>query len=255
MLEQNVSKVLAMIGPNDLVLDVGGWACPFNRANYVMDAEPYKTRGYYGTIGLPAHQGGDEEYFSADTWIQRDICDREPFPFADKQFHFVVCSHTLEDLRDPLWTCAEIVRVGKRGYVEVPSRVAESSRGWEHPRMAGLSHHRWLIECQGNGIDFLHKYHSIHSHWRYSLPASYLRRLPEREKVQWLFWEDSFEFRERIIHGVDSQLRELEQFVERFRPYGATTLAIDTAMRRVGALGRRLAGKLRRMVSIRQCGS
>ena len=60
-----------------------------------------------------------------------------------------ICSHTLEDLRDPLWVCAELVRVAKAGYVEVPSRAAEQSRGWEHPRIAGLSHHRWLIEIDG----------------------------------------------------------------------------------------------------------
>ena len=65
MLEQNVAEVLARIGPDDRVLDVGGWACPFNRSTHVIDAEPFDTRGYYGTIRLPASQGGDNEQFSA----------------------------------------------------------------------------------------------------------------------------------------------------------------------------------------------
>ena len=30
-----------------MVLDIGGWAHPFNRANYVMDLAPYVTRGFH----------------------------------------------------------------------------------------------------------------------------------------------------------------------------------------------------------------
>ena len=48
------------------------------------------------------------------------------------------------------------------------------------------------------------KYHMIHGHWRFSLPASYLRRLPEDRQVQWLFWEDTFDYSETIIHGVEN---------------------------------------------------
>src|SRR5262245_49885274 len=117
------------IGPNDVVLDIGGWARPFNRANYVIAAAAGGTRGFSGAA-MPA-QGGSREYFTRDTWIQRDICSHTPFPFTDKQIDFVICSHTLEDIRDPLFVCAEMIRIAKRGYIEVPSRLVESSRGIE----------------------------------------------------------------------------------------------------------------------------
>src|SRR5688572_5342175 len=165
MYEPNVDQVLKEIAPSDVVLDIGGWARPFSRANFVMDAEPYETRGYYGSP-----QGGTREYFSAETWIQRDICERTPFPFVDKEIDFAICSHTLEDVRDPLWVCSEMIRVAKRGYIEVPSRVAESCRGVESGQV-GWSHHRWLIEIRDRRISFLMKYHKIHSHWRLSFPA------------------------------------------------------------------------------------
>jgi len=194
--EQNVQKVLARLGPDDLVLDVGGWACPFNRAQYVLDAQPYETRGFYRTFGGPPSQGGDREWFRRETWIQRDICAREPWPFADKQFDFVICSHTLEDLRDPLGVCSELVRVGKAGYVEVPSRLHESCLGVERPGQAGLSHHRWLIDIGDNRIQFLQKYHMIHTDRRFHLPPSYRRRLTPETSVQWLWWEGSFDFEE-----------------------------------------------------------
>jgi SAM-dependent methyltransferase len=213
MFEPNVTRVLDLIGPSDLVLDIGGWARPFNRADYVIDAEPYATRGYCGTA-----QGGERERFTNDTWIQRDICDHRPFPFGDKRFDFVICSHTLEDVRDPVWVCAEMIRVAKGGYIEVPSRVAESSRGVE-PGQVGWSHHRWLIDIDDSSVTFLMKYHMIHSRMRFSMPASYLRNLPEHKTVQWLFWIDRFAYRERTIHGVDRIAGELDGFVRRVHPY------------------------------------
>jgi len=127
----HVERILAMLYPDDVVLDIGGWASPFNRANYVMDAEPHETRGYYRTLGRPPSQGGDREWFTKAAWIQRDICEKTPYPFADKSIDFVICSHTLEDVRDPLWVCREMIRIGRRRYIETPSREVESCRGLE----------------------------------------------------------------------------------------------------------------------------
>jgi Methyltransferase domain len=237
--EPNVERVMERVGPKDVVLDIGGWARPFNRADYVLDAEPYDTRGHYGARS-PA-QGGDRERFTRETWIRRDICDHAPYPFADKQIDFVTCSHVLEDVRDPLWVCAEMRRIARRGYIEVPSRLAESCRGLE-PGQVGWSHHRWLIDIDGPSITFLMKYHRIHSHWRYSLPASYWRTLPESARVQWLFWDDTFEFRERTIHGVEHIEAELEGYVRRTRPYAPALVSVDRSVRRglsfIGRAGR-----------------
>jgi hypothetical protein len=223
MFEPNVARVLDLIGPSDLVLDIGGWARPFNRADYVIDAEPHATRGSFGNA-----QGGERELFTKNTWIQRDICDHTPFPFGDMTFDFVICSHTLEDVRDPVWVCAEMIRVAKRGYIEVPSRVAESCRGVE-PGQVGWSHHRWLIDIADSSVTFLMKYHMIHSRARFSMPASYLSSRPERERVQWLFWEDQFTYRERTIHGIANIASELEGFVQRVHPYSRWRLRTEAA--------------------------
>ena len=52
MLDANAQRILSSLSAGDLVLDIGGWACPFNRANYILDAEPYETRGFYGRTAL-----------------------------------------------------------------------------------------------------------------------------------------------------------------------------------------------------------
>lgn len=246
MHEPNVDRILASLAPTDVVLDIGGWARPFNRANYVIDAEPYATRGYYGAA-LPA-QGPTREHFTEDRWIQRDICDKTPFPFGDKEIDFVVCSHTLEDVRDPLWVCSEMVRVAKRGYIEVPSRLAETCRGVE-PGQVGWTHHRWLVDIEPGQVRFLMKYHMLHSHWRYSFPASYLRGLPADRRVQWLDWEGSFAFSETTIHGLDNIARELEGFVQRVRPYPKALLAADRVVGRLQRLRDSVVARVRRSAS------
>jgi len=238
--EPNAARVLSLLEPEDRVLDIGGWGRPFNRANYVMDAMPYETRGYYGS-----RQGGEREFFTKDTWIQRDICDRQPYPFKDKELDYVICSHTLEDVRDPLWVCSEMVRISKRGYLEVPSRLAESSRGVE-PSQVGWSHHRWLVDIEGNEVRFLMKYHMIHSHWRFSLPTSFVRRQPEEKQVQWLFWDDAFAFSEVTLHGVDNIARELERFVRGYGVYSEALLAADAVARQAKHLALRAVWKLQR---------
>ncbi len=209
----NVEEVLSRIKPNDLVLDVGGWACPFNRANWVIDAEPYETRGFYARNGMGKAQGGEKEYFNRDTWVERDICDKEPWPFKDNFFDFSICSHTLEDIRDPLYVCSELIRVSKRGYIEVPSRLVESCRGIESSRIVGLSHHRWLVDITDNCVQFTMKYHMINGDFQLSFPPSFAKKLSPPETISYLFWEDSFDVAETQIHGVDNIHAHLRQFV------------------------------------------
>jgi hypothetical protein len=247
MFYPNSDLIMSELSDSAVVLDIGGWAHPFNRANYVMDAEPYETRGYYNRTFAKNNPfpplGGTVEHFTPDTWVQRDICDKTPFPFADKSIDLVICSHTLEDIRDPLWVCSEMIRIGKAGYVEVPSRQWESCRGLE-PGITGLNHHRWLIEIEGNEIRFLMKFHKIHK-WRYSLPAKVLRQMTEKEKVTWLFWNNSFDFREVTLHG-EAQAEELERFVNSVRPYPAPLRAAGAGLEGFNHLSRRAVGKGRR---------
>ena len=237
--------VLARIADSDKVLDVGGWACPFNRADYVLDAMPHETRGFYRTIGLPASQGGDVEHFTKETWLIRDICDKQPWPFADKFFDFAICAHVLEDVRDPLFICSELARVAKAGYIEVPSRLLESCRGCEGPEIAGLSHHRWLITKEGNRLDFMMKFHAIHSSFDLSLPESFLKTLTADQKMLSFFWEDAFEAKEIDIHGLDNIHQELRNFVGQHHRFPAWRRAGEAALK----FNRRVVNGVRRRLT------
>ena len=142
-----------------------------------------------------------------------------------------------------------MIRIAKRGYIEVPSRIAESCRGWEHPLEGGLSHHRWLITIDENSIDFLMKYHLIHTHWRFSLPVSYLKALPPKKLVQWLFWGDSFTFAERMARDAASQVAELEGFVQSVHPYPRWRVSADRHVRKAKSLANRATYRILRTLA------
>jgi len=224
--------------PSDaLVLDVGGWAKPLPRADWVIDLLPYETRGAYGSLS------GGVERFSAATWVERDICDREPWPFEDGQFDFAVCSHTLEDIRDPVGVCAELQRVARAGYIEVPSRAAEQS-----PRVGGgcvgWSHHRWLVDIHEGRVDFVHKPHVLHARPEYQLPEGFGGSLPPEQRVQPLWWDGSLECRERVFVGADSEREFLLEPVAAYRPETARARAASGRLRRVATgLGRLLGSR------------
>ncbi len=197
---------------DDLVLDVGGGASPFARADWVLDLMAYGERGLYGPKPDPSM-----ERFDQTTWVQRDICGRERWPFEDKQFAFVVCSHTLEDIRDPLLVCEELIRVARAGYIEVPSRLEEQSFGVHGP-WVGWSHHRWLTDIEGDEIEFVHKPHVLHARASDYFPAGFHGTLSDEQRVLQLWWEHSFSYRERIFLDAPSLDAYLSDFVTEHQP-------------------------------------
>ena len=205
MLAASLERLERELLADAVVLDVGGWWQPLARADWVVDVMPYETRAVNGLLGA------GPERFSAATWVQRDICDREPWPFADDQFDFAVCAHTLEDVRDPVWACQELARVARAGYVEVPSRLEEQTYGFQGP-WAGWGHHHWLVDLVDGGLEFVFKPHVLHNRPSDHFPPAFLAGLTDAERVLCLWWEGGFAARERLLMGpgeLDAYLSSL----------------------------------------------
>jgi len=203
VLERSATAITERVSADALVLDVGGGARPFPRADFVLDLQSHESRGQLGWTGDRA-----EERFSPQSWIQRDMCDREPWPFTDRQFDFAVCSHTLEDVRDPIWVAGELQRVAAAGYIEVPSLREELTYGIQGP-WVGWSHHRWLVMVEPGSVEFLFKHHVINRAGSH-LPAGAVDSSSAEERVQTLWWEGNFDVRERLIWNY----QELDQLLE-----------------------------------------
>jgi SAM-dependent methyltransferase len=229
MLPANLARLLELPSGHR-VLDVGGWAAPVNRADWVIDVMPYATRGALLAEGF----GPRPERFCAERWVVQDICSHEPWPFDDDFFDFAVCTFTLEDVRDPIRVCEEMSRVARAGYVEVPSLLDELT--WSNPEASGgawvgHSHHRWLCALREGELEFLVKAHSLHSQRRVRVPRHWARRLDDEERVLAHFWEGRLRARERP--AIDEYpVDELERAVrERFAPSIAERVALALADR------------------------
>jgi hypothetical protein len=245
VLPTSTERILGLLPDDALVLDVGGWAAPFNRATHVLDVMPYETRG--GLV--PGGYGPGPERFSEDTWVVRDMCDHEPWPWPDDYFDFSLCVTTLEDVRDPIWVCRELSRVSKAGYVEVPTVIAELVYGIAGAYV-GHEHHRWLVEIEDGGLVFMHKPHSIHTDWRTRVPPRWAKEMTVEDHLQGLFWEGELPARERVVIGRYPVEELVEKVRERFQPSPAELRlkelrhAAAGLRERTAAPARRLAGRL-----------
>lgn len=118
------------ISADDVVLDLGSGQDPHPRANilcdkFVVDAS--------------------ERSCGAGLLIDRPLvlADATSTPFPDASFDFVFCSHLLEHMQDPAALIKELVRIGRRGYIETPSKTYEKLYGWDF--------HHWYVSVD-NGV-------------------------------------------------------------------------------------------------------
>lgn len=216
------------IKPGWKVLDTGGGRDPSRHATHVLDI--------FTRQEVDHHWGPIATTLPADNWIVWDLCDPRPFPFPDKYFDYVICSHTLEDIRDPVRVCQELSRVAKAGYVECPSPMAELVRGVDPGGRSwvGYYHHRWIVAVENGGLGFLFKPHFLASSRRFHLPPRargwWAPNAPERYSA--VFWEGRIDAREIVMPVRE----DLEAAIERIvtQAHGRTTLPI--AMARVRAV-------------------
>jgi hypothetical protein len=239
-LQESYERIIAGLDDDAEVLDVGGWSRPFWRATWVIDLEAYETRGLYRrNYAAEEDRQSGAERFSAATWVQRDICDREPWPFDDDQFDFAVCAQTLEDVRDPVWVCRELSRVARSGYVEVPSRLREQAWGVQGP-WTGWSHHRWLIDVEDGRLEFVHKPAFVHTRASCRFPDGFADSLSPEEGCHTLWWRGSISARERII----SEPQEVDAYVADFVARESGRRDLPPAERRRGGPFARAARRL-----------
>jgi len=125
------------IKPGARVLDIGSGGEPFPYANFLIDRYPGKTQHRYNplkTNNLP-FANGNVEYL----------------PYKSKSFDFVYCAHVLEHVENPVKALTEIQRIGKTGYIEVPTKMSDTVFNF-----AKLNHfHKWHISMVGNTLIFI----------------------------------------------------------------------------------------------------
>jgi SAM-dependent methyltransferase len=123
------------IEPGWVVLDIGGGHDPFPYATVLSDLYP------------------DETSHRSEPLVRDNrpfvVMDVQNIQMPDKSVDFIYCSHVLEHVDDPIKACSELMRVGKRGYIETPAVLSDNLFAW-----AGKTCHKWHVSAIADTLVF-----------------------------------------------------------------------------------------------------
>jgi len=105
-------KRIKNILPSDIVLEIGPGADPHKRSDILLEKK-------FGSEEEARSQRAGKNKMKSNRQII--YFDGSKFPFKDKSFDYIICSHVLEHVDDVEFFISEITRVGKKGYLEYPT--------------------------------------------------------------------------------------------------------------------------------------
>ena len=126
------------LSKNDIVMDIGSGDRPHPRANILLERfidDSSQRGGPVVTEGRPLVIG-----------------DITSLPFLHGSIDYIICSHVLEHMESfgqLEKALSELMRVGRRGYIETPSATFE--------KLLGAPYHHWYVRREGGRIIFRRK--------------------------------------------------------------------------------------------------
>jgi len=123
-------RYLIEVTKDALVLEVGSGGNPYPRSNVLLDA--YETTRERYLVPLTSDRPTVLGFV-------------ENLPFKDHAFDFVIAAHVLEHSADPASFIAELQRVAKAGYIEVPDAFMERINPYMDHRLEITSRNNQLI--------------------------------------------------------------------------------------------------------------
>jgi len=131
-------RIAIPVDDSALVLDVGSGDKPHWRADVLLDR--YIDDAHGGQRSGTAAARVDRPMFDADA---------AEMPFADKVFDYAICSHVLEHVEHPDRVVAELSRVAKAGYIEVPEAASA--------KIVDFPSHLWWVTLEDGVLVFTAK--------------------------------------------------------------------------------------------------
>lgn len=132
-----------LVKDSDVVIDIGSGDKPFWRADVYVDRL---------SLGNVQRASTFNTIHDVGLFVDADVTKK--MPFRQKSFDFSFCSHLLEHVDDPASAIKEIVRISKRGYIEVPNGILETIKPFDS--------HLWFIFLDQNTLVFIRKSKTMH---------------------------------------------------------------------------------------------
>jgi SAM-dependent methyltransferase len=131
-------RIAIPVDSRALVLDVGSGDKPHWRADVLLD--------HYIDAAHAGQRSG-----SAGVRVDRPLFDADAadMPFADQVFDYAICSHVLEHVERPDAVIAELARVAKAGYIEIPEAASA--------KIVDFPSHLWWVTMEDGVLVFTAK--------------------------------------------------------------------------------------------------
>lgn len=171
------------------VIDIGGSACGWtsNVSDVLVDFID------------PEDFNNSKEHFKNIKFFKFDITDPDGWTDLlnyckeNGKFDFSICSHTLEDITNPVFVSKQLAKISKQGYIAFPSKYCEMGRGEAGPYgWRGCCHHRWIFDIKDNELFAFPKLNCI----------EYIKdfdNLATNDQNRWdlaIYWENDFHINE-----------------------------------------------------------
>lgn len=118
-------KKQKQVNPNYKVIDIGGAANPW--CDELVNA-------YIDIIEVEGKKTFSGDIYSNELWEK----------IKKEKYDFCICTHMLEDIRDPAFIINKINENFSAGFISVPNKHTELSN-IENPAFLGYCHHRWIF--------------------------------------------------------------------------------------------------------------
>lgn len=138
---------------------------------------------------------------AANHYFVGDVCDTDVWDDIFKhvknhgKWDYAICTHTLEDLTNPVFAAKRISMIAKAGVCITPSKYREFAR-FQDTGARGFMHHFWIFDVL-DGVYTCWPKHNFIEHSRYD---GISRKLPDNEELI-IEWEGEIGL-EQINNGM-----------------------------------------------------
>lgn len=162
----------------------------------------------------------DKNTIDTNNSMQIDICIFEEwqkllnYVKINGMFDYAICTHTLEDVYNPLITLDFLPKIAKAGVITMPSLRTELSKV-ESNNWLGYIHHRWMFDIIDGKMLLIPKLELLSS-----LVGNSIKYIPSQEEIKYE-WDASIPYTvfmnnylgpsaDTVIHSYSSIINKLK---------------------------------------------
>ena len=148
------------------------------------------------------------ENFSKSNLKYTKIEINKKLPFKDKEFDYVILSHVMEHVPNLMEFKDELVRIGKSGYIELPTKLYDNVVfGSDEPILG----HKWWFEFDDDNkvlkytkkIAAIDKFMSVGTSWKF-------QEYFEDSFLLQFYWKDNFDMIEMQSFNIEKKITFLQ---------------------------------------------